>query len=453
MKPGDEFPKPHRNDVSIDDELSDRRRRGLLRTRRRAASAAGPRVRIDGRELLNFSSNDYLNLANEPRLKRAAVKALREFGCGSGAAPLVSGWLTPQRRLESALARWHGAEAALTFSSGFLANVAVLSAFSGRQDALFSDALNHASLIDGCRLGRGRTHVYRHNDVDHLEALLRRHSPGTRRRGIVTDTVFSMDGDLCRLAELRDLAARFDAHLIIDEAHATGVLGPRGTGLAGTLSDLNPDRLIKVGTLSKALGCQGGFVVGTKRLIRWLLNVARPYVYSTGMSPPVAAAARRAVRIAEQADDRRRHLGRLGELLRNSLADLNYQLDADPPAGSDVPEPRQRDGNGFEGRPPQAPPYQGGVGGVATREEQVDQEDRREPPVSPIIPLIVGDNRAALAASERLLARGLLVPAIRPPTVPEGTARLRVSLGSGHTEDDIRTLTDALREASTSDQI
>ncbi|HEY8504641.1 MAG TPA: aminotransferase class I/II-fold pyridoxal phosphate-dependent enzyme, partial [Gemmataceae bacterium] len=270
---------------------------------------------------------------------------------------------------------------------------------SGSGDAVFSDELNHASLIDGCRLGRGAVHVYRHADVGHLEALLRQHAGSARRRVIVSDTVFSMDGDLAPLAELVRLAERFDALLVIDEAHATGVLGERGTGLTELLAPEecgDPDRLVKVGTLSKALGCQGGFVCGTRRLVRWLVNAARPYIFSTAMSPPVAAAARAAVRIAAAAAGQRRHLARLREVLQQHLAGLDY-----PAARS----------------------------------------------TSPILPIVVGEPGEAVRLSAKLRERGLLVPAIRPPTVPPGTARLRVSLTAGHTEDDVRRLAEALRDA------
>src|SRR4051794_37368664 len=214
----------------MDDDLAERRRQGLTRVRRPLESAQGVHVQVRGRTLLNFSSNDYLNLAADPRLARAAARAARRYGCGAGASPLISGQLPPHRRLERDLARWEGTEAALVFSSGFAANLALVSALAGRGDMIFSDALNHASLIDGCRLSRARVSVYQHNDLGHLESLLRT-SPPARRRLIVSDSVFSMDGDLAPLAALVDLAARFDTMLLLDEAHATGVLGERGRGV------------------------------------------------------------------------------------------------------------------------------------------------------------------------------------------------------------------------------
>src|SRR5215469_13948662 len=272
----------------MDDDLEERRRRGLYRVRRCLQSGQGARVRLRGRELLNFSSNDYLALAADARLARAAARAAHRYGCGAGASALVSGHLPPLRSLERTLADWEETEAALVFSSGYAANLAAVSALVGKQDAVFSDAFNHASLIDGCRLSRAAIHVYRHNDLDHLADLLRTEGRRARRRLIVSDTVFSMDGDLALLAELLELTERFDCLLLIDEAHATGVLGEHGRGVTDLLKrgSWSPDRLIKVGTLSKALGTQGGFVCGSRRSIDWLVNYARPYIFSTALTPP-----------------------------------------------------------------------------------------------------------------------------------------------------------------------
>jgi 8-amino-7-oxononanoate synthase len=381
----------------MDDDLNERRRQGLYRVRRPLQSGQDVRVRLRGRLLLNFSSNDYLALASDPRLAVAAARAARRYGCGAGASPLISGHTPPLRALERDLARWEETEAALVFSSGFAANLALVSALADREDAIFSDALNHASLIDGCRLSRGRLHVYRHADLSHLEDLLRSEAGKSRRRLIVSDTVFSMDGDLTPLAGLLELAGRFDCLLLIDEAHATGVLGEAGRGA----TDLLPtpvreawDRLVKVGTLSKALGAQGGFVCGSRRLIDWALNRARPYVYSTALAPPAAAAARRAVAIVREEPWRRRRVLALSDLLRSRLHDQGFSV-----AGS----------------------------GCA------------------IVPLIVGGAREASLLSRRLEQAGLLVPAIRPPSVPEGAARLRISLTAGHTEADVEELLTALR--------
>jgi 8-amino-7-oxononanoate synthase len=382
----------------IDHELAARREAGLYRRRRRIQSIAGTRIVIHGRELINFSSNDYLNLAGDARLARSAALAARRHGCGARSSPLVSGLTPPLRALERALADWEGTEAALVLASGFAANLAVLTALCGRGDAIFSDELNHASLIDGCRLSRADVHVYRHCDLGHLDELLSKHASGARRRVIVTDTVFSMDGDIAPLRGLALLAEKHDALLVIDEAHATGVLGAKGTGLSELeltgSGAIDANRLVKVGTLSKALGTQGGFICGTRRLIEYLVNMARPYIYSTALAPPIAAAARRAVKIARDEDWRRHRLAELGRLVRQGLA----------------------------------PRYSSASAMVMT----------------PIVPVVVGDPNTAVELSLRLMRAGLLVPAIRPPTVPPGTARLRISLSAGHTDADVGRLLDVL---------
>jgi 8-amino-7-oxononanoate synthase len=378
----------------LEDELADRRRRGLHRVRRRLESAQGGRIRLGGREVVNFGSNDYLGLAADPRLARAAAAAARRYGTGAGASPLVSGYLPPLRALERDLARWENTEAALVFPSGFAANLGVISALVGQPDAVFSDALNHASLIDGCRLSRAAVHVYRHCDLAHLEELLHAHGSQCRRRLIVTDSVFSMDGDIAPVVGLLALAERTDTLVLLDEAHATGVFGSHGRGIADDLPPSSAvDRLIKVGTLSKALGSQGGFVCGSRQLISFLVNTARPYIFSTALAPPAAAAARQAVRVVEGEPQRRQRLHQLAEELRCRLRSIGH----DP-----------------------------------------------GPSCSHIVPLVAGAPRAAVLLSRQLLREGLLVPAIRPPSVPEGTARLRISLTASHTSADIDRLITAL---------
>jgi len=355
-------------------------------------------VRLRGREQINFSSNNYLALAADPRLARAAARAARRYGCGAGASPLVSGCLPPLRALERELAAWEGAEAALVFASGYAANLAAVGSLAGKADAIFSDVFNHASLIDGCRLARAAIHVYRHKDLDHLADLLRQEGSRARRRLIVSDSVFSMDGDLAPVAELLALAERYDCLLVLDAAHATGLLGEQGRGVTDLLAagTWSWDRLVKVGTLSKALGAQGGFVCGSRRLVRWLINHARPYIFSTAIAPPAAAAARRAVDVVKTEPERRLLVLDLAQRLRRELKTV----------GADI-----------------------GDSGCH------------------IVPLIVGGTRAAVALSRHLEARGLLVPAIRPPSVPEGTARLRISVTAGHTDADLDQLLQALRTA------
>ena len=384
------------DDEPLRSDLSDLRTRGLYRTRRKVQSAQGPRVRWRGREYLNFSSNDYLNLAADPRLAQAAAKAARRFGAGAGSSPLVSGYLPPIRRLERALADWEATDAGVVFSSGYSANVGLITALAGPDDAVFSDALNHASLIDGCRLSKARVQVYHHADANHLADLLRTAEP-SRRRLIVTDSVFSMDGDWAPLADLLDLANRHDAWLLVDEAHATGVLGENGRGLLELLRAEEKSsnvRIVKVGTLSKALGSQGGFVCGDDRVMDWLVNRSRSYIYSTGLAPPAAAAASRALAIVQHEPHRRRHLLAMANLLRERLRSAGCK-------------------------------------------ETVSR--------CQIVPVIVGEASAAMRLSARLADQGLLAPAIRPPSVPEGTARLRISLTAGHTVEDIERLAEALQ--------
>src|SRR5262245_16310452 len=317
------------------DDLAERSRRGLRRRRRLIRSAQSVRLQIGGRKLLNFSSNDYLHLAADRRLASAAARAARRFGTGAGASPLISGWSLPVQRLERELAEWEGTEAALVFSSGYAANLAVVGSFADPDDALFSDEPDHASLIDGCRLSRAAVHVYRHANLDELEWLLCREGARARRRVIVSDSVFSMEGTLAPLAGLLELAETHDAILVLDEAHATGVLGEHGRGVTDLFPHtgrFDPRRLIKVGTLSKALGSQGGFVCGTALLRDWLINTARPYIFSTALAPPAAAVARRALQIVQQEPERRRHVQDLAALLRDQVGRLGYTT-----GGADAP--------------------------------------------------------------------------------------------------------------------
>jgi 8-amino-7-oxononanoate synthase len=370
-------------------DISEARAQGLYRTRRKLASAQGAHVRWRGRDYLNFSSNDYLNLATDSRLARSAARAARCYGTGAGASPLISGYLPPVRRLEKHLAAWEKSAAALVFSSGFAANIGLVTALARPDDAVFSDALNHASLIDGCRLSCSSVHIYRHVDANHLEELLRRKGKQAGRRLIVTESVFSMDGDWAPLPDLLVLAQRHDALLLIDEAHASGVLGAHGRGLAEVLLpvlELDDPRVIKVGTLSKALGSQGGFVCGSNDLIDWLVNRSRPYIYSTALAPPAAGAANRAVAIVQREPAPRRHLLALGDSLRARLR----------------------------------------AAGFAETGSRCH-----------IVPVIVGDASEAMELSRQLLDHGLLVPAIRPPSVPDGTSRVRISLSAGHSEEDV----------------
>ncbi len=376
----------------IDKSLASLERTGL---RRRLMTRNGPQraaqVVLDGEALVNFGSNDYLGLA-AAELSKAAIDGIRDAGWGSGASPLVSGRGTPHAELEAKLAAFEGTEAALLFPTGFAANLGTIGALVGSRDTVFSDAKNHASIIDGCRLSGARLQVYPHRDVNRLRELLAA-SGEFRRRLIVTDTLFSMDGDLAPLADLAELGRRFDAMLMVDEAHATGVFGRRGRGACEHL-DVEDGVHVRVGTLSKALGSVGGFVAGQQRLINWLSNRARSYVYSTAPPSAMAAASLRAVQIVRAEPERRIALLHRAECLRARLGGLGW------PTGDSA---------------------------------------------SQIIPVYVGAARAAFQMATALRARGFFVPGIRPPTVPHGQALLRISLCYHHSDAVIQSLLDALQ--------
>jgi 8-amino-7-oxononanoate synthase len=366
---------------------------GLLRKVAVREGRQSTQIHLDGRELVNFGSNDYLSLAADPRLTRAALEAISQEGFGSGASPLISGHGRTHRLLEERLACFEGTEAALVFSSGFAANSGTIAALVSSGHAVFTDRKNHASLLDGCRLSRADVKVYPHGDLGRLDHLLRRHAQRERRL-IVTDSLFSMDGDLAPLAELTDLADRHHAMLMIDEAHATGVFGENGRGVAEHF-DVEDRIDVRVGTLSKALGSVGGYVAGSRALIDWLANRARPYVFSTAGPAAASAAAMAALDVVRDEPQRRQGLLARAAQLRGDLS-----------------------GRGFK---------------IGTSASQ-------------IIPVAVGDSRRAVELSAKLAAAGLFVPAIRPPTVPEGEACLRISLTFGHTEEMIGALLERLAE-------
>ena len=356
-------------------------RQGLRRTLEPLSSAQGPRICVEGRWLTNFSSNDYLGLANDPLLREAARAAIDRLGVGAGASRLVVGDSLEHQALEAELASLEGTESALLFNSGYAANVGAISALVGPGDVVFSDALNHASIIDGCRLSRASIVVYPHREVSSLERLFAQH-PG-RRRLLVTDAVFSMDGDLAPLGELAALCERAGVGLMVDEAHATGVLGTRGAGLCEALG-VKPD--LVMGTLSKSIGAMGAYVAGASVIREMLLHQARSLVFSTALPASMCAAARAGVRALGDQERRAR-------LWRNIT-----QLAA---------------GLGVE-------------------------------PRSSIFSVVLGAPEEALAAANSLRERGILVKPIRPPTVPVGTSRLRIAVTAGHTSNDVATLIDAL---------
>jgi 8-amino-7-oxononanoate synthase len=331
------------------------------------------------RTLINFGANDYLGLAADPRLAAAAAKTATVEGFGAGASPLVTGHSAAHAQLERRLADFEGTQAALLFTSGFAANLGTVVALVDRGDAIYADAKNHASLIDGCRLSRAEVHVYRHRDVDHLAELLA-DSSGFRRRLIVTDSLFSMDGDLTPLPQLAELAEKHSAMLMVDEAHATGVFGEHGRGVAEHLG-VEDGVHIRMGTLSKALGCAGGFVVGRQSLIDWLVNRARSYVFSTAFPPAIAAAAIEAVNIVQAEPHRRHELLTRAAGLRHRLRDQGWNL-----------------------------------GDSASQ----------------IIPIYFGQPERTMQMSSALRELGLFVPGIRPPSVPAGESLLRISLSFAH---------------------
>jgi 8-amino-7-oxononanoate synthase len=376
----------------LDDALADLDRRALRRT---LAARTGPQrasaIEIEGQTLVNFGSNDYLGLASDPRIVAAARQALDEHGWGSGASPLVTGRSELHARLERRLAEFEGTEAALFFPSGYAANVGTITALVGNDDAIYSDELNHASIIDGCRLSGAAVHIYRHGDVGHL-AELQRNSASYRRRLIVTDSLFSMHGDFAPLAELARLAREHDAMLLVDEAHATGVFGPQGRGVCEA-AGIEHAEVIRVGTLSKALGSAGGFVAGSQRLVDWLANRARPYVFSTAAPAALAAVGLAALDIVVQEPGRRDRLLQLARQLQTRLA---------------------------------------AVGLVS------------ETPGSQIVPVVLQDPQTVMTAAAELRRRGYFVPGIRPPSVPTGQSLLRISLSCLHTDEQIDAAADAI---------
>jgi 8-amino-7-oxononanoate synthase len=438
----------------IDDEANAWRDRGLNR-RLVTLGGSGPgRVVLEGLPFVNFGSNDYLGLAGDPRVIEAAVEASRVYGWGSGASPLVSGWFEPHERLAASLARFEGVEAVALFPSGFAANLGTIGALVGPEDAVYLDRLDHACLVDGARLSRARLRVYPHNDMNRLESILSRDRGKFRRSMIATDGVFSMDGDVAALADLADLAERYDAILLVDEAHGTGVFGETGRG-ASELCGVHDRIPVKVGTLSKALGSVGGFVAGSRRLVDWLINHARPLVYSTSLPPAAAAAANRALEILQAEPWRRSHLMELASKLREGISVVSGGATRPP-----HPNPPPQGGRGPETvsrtlASDSLPPCGGGLGwGV----EDIAPPDNSSTPLrdgltgadsrgfGPIVPLIVGTPERAVDRASKLRDRGFLVPAIRPPTVPEGTARLRISLSASHELADVDRLIAALYE-------
>ena len=373
-------------------QLEALRARSLDRHLREISSAQGSIVDLEGRRLINFSSNDYLGLANDPRLRVAASKAIDEFGVGAGASRLLSGTQPPHVQLENALAKWKGTAAALCFSSGYAAAVGTIPALVGKSDIVLLDKLCHASLIDGAKLSGATLRVFPHNHLGKLKHLLEgshRKNSGTRVL-IITESVFSMDGDLTPLSEIVDLKKQFGAQLLLDEAHAVGVIGPNGRGLAAE-KNLAAEIDAQMGTLSKAFGVSGGYICGSRPLIGWLINRARSFIFSTAPAPAIAAAANAAVDLLASAE---------GEARRQKL----------------------------------------------WRNIDIFSQELSIPCPSAIVPWIIGDEEVALEAARKLQAQGFLVPAIRYPTVAKESARLRITISAAHEDEQLRSLTRALKK-------
>jgi 8-amino-7-oxononanoate synthase len=380
--------------TDIGQRLDELRDKGLYRRMRMVAGPQGPRVMLDGRHVLLLCSNNYLGFADHPRVRRAAADAAMRYGVGAGASRLVSGNMTLHRRLEERLADFEQTERCVLFGSGYLANTGVIAALARPGDVVFSDALNHASIIDGCRLARAETFVYDHLDTGHLESGLR--EAAGRGSLIVTDGVFSMDGDVAPLAEIVELARRYDARVLVDEAHATGALGPGGRGSVAA-AGLEGEVDVIVGTLGKALGGYGAYACCDAETASYLVNTARTLIFSTGPPPPSVAAALAALDLLRSEPRQVERLRRNARALRDALSAQGFHL----PAGD-----------------------------------------------TQIVPLIVGDARRTLDVCERALRRGVFAQAIRPPTVPTGTARLRLAAMATHTPGELQWAAEQLAAAT-----
>lgn len=402
----------------LKEEIQEIEAHGLMRTLKSVQSGQGPEIVIDGRKVINFCSNNYLGLADDPRLVEAGVEAMRKYGAGSGAARLISGNFELHDALESELATFKGTDAALLFNSGYHANIGVIPALAGEGDVIFSDELNHASLIDGCRLSKAKTIVYRHNDLNHLESLLKdltrlpsadtlslaRRGLGRGRILIITESLFSMEGDLCPLPDLLGLAKKYGAIVYLDEAHAVGVFGDHGEGLAPKGAST---LLVSMGTLGKAFGSYGAFVAGSRTLKEYLINKARSFIFTTALPPPAVGASLAALKIVREEPERRE---RLWENIKNAGRVLSLR--------------------------------ESFVGGLNRHQKA----SLAPPDLAPIISIKIGPADRTMQISRRLFEEGIYIQGIRPPTVPEGTSRLRLTVTATHTEDQIGRLIACLKD-------
>lgn len=376
----------------IKQELDKLKEQGLYRQLKIISSAAEPIIKVNGKEMLLLASNNYLGLANHPKLRERAVKTIEKWGTGTGASRSVSGSTSLHEELEEKLAQFKGHEGAIIFNTGYMANVGVISSLMGPDDTIFIDKLNHASIIDGARLSKAKLRVYKHNDIKDLEKKLKTTYKG--RKLIVTDGVFSMDGDIVLLPEIVELKKKYDCILMIDDAHSTGVLGEKGKGTA-EYYNLMDGVDIHLGTLSKALGTEGGFVTGSSDLIDYLRNKARTFIYSTAIAPSTIGAAIASLEVIVEEAWRISRLNENAQYLRMGLRDIGFEI----PLGH-----------------------------------------------TPIIPVLIGSNENTLIFSKELEELGILAPAIRPPTVPKGTGRIRVTVMADHSQEQLERAIEAFKK-------
>lgn len=383
--------------------LAEKKSQGLYRQLQELQSPQGEHVEVDGKRFLAFCSNDYLGLANHPDIKTAAMSSISQDGFGSGASHMVIGHHRQHALLEQELAAFTGRDRALVFSSGYMANLALVSTLVGKSDVVLHDRLNHASLLDGGLLSGARFQRYLHNDMLSLRSYLQKFSqdPKVQKILVVTDGVFSMDGDLARLDQMSELCKEFDALLMVDDAHGFGVIGESGRGTVSHYALSQQDVPVLIGTFGKAFGTSGAFVAGSELLIDYLLQTARPYIYTTAMPPSTAAATRESLRVVEASTEAREHLRNLLNYFKDAMKSLSGEADVCTLWPSDTP----------------------------------------------IQPIIIGDSFKTLAISRHLAGQGILVGAIRPPTVPEQTSRLRVTFSAGHSFKDVDLLIAALKSA------
>lgn len=379
----------------IEDELQEIRDSNLFRNLTEIQSGQSPEITIEGRKYLLLASNSYLGLSTDPEVIKAASDALYKYGTGSGGSRLVSGSSDIHRELESRIASFKNTESAILFSSGYLANVGVISSLVGPGDTIFSDVLNHASIIDGCRLSKADVKIYRHLDLDHLDDLLKQDSRDCKKL-IVTDTVFSMDGDLVDLARLVELAEKHGCILMVDEAHATGVLGERGSG-ATEYFGVEERVPVVMGTLSKAIGSLGGYIAGSRSLVDYVRNRVRSYIFDTSLPAASVAASIKAIEIIERDHYRREHLWALIEKFKSGISGMGLQV--------------------------------------------LDTN-------SAIVPVLIGEPDDTLRFAAKLREEGIYTPAVRPPSVPPGKCRIRASLMASHTEEHIEMALRAFRKTS-----